>query len=515
MARKPALPTFMVALVLSLLLESCEMPENLSAARKEFYVAPDGDDANPGTKRQPWATINHAAKTLEAGQTAYIREGTYRISEQIRVQNSGTESDWIVFAAFPGEEPVIDAQDVGIGPIRGAQVAWHDQGAFQIEGVSYVRVQGLGLRNSHNAGFMVRDSHHVDLVNNQTDTTFSPGIAVWDTNHDSRGTEHIRVIGNSVTNANTWDMVLPGRRKQYEEAPHEGISIAGAQHFEVAYNHVFHSDKEGIDVKEVSKHGKVHHNYVHHVARQGLYVDSWFGVIDDIEVYENVVHDCQGAGFVLSVEGGELATDVRVHHNLIYNNWGTGLFFSRWGDGPRKNVRIYNNTIHHNGYGPPGLPRDEFFWITGGVYLFSKNLEDIDIHNNIVSDNQGFQIGYAESYLAGGVDIETALRQKKITIAHNLIHSTQDIEYPIYVGWPENYSNVFAYPGTDFVDGDPVFNDPVAGDFRLQAGSPAIDAGSPESAYDDPDGTRNDVGAYHFGAEESFWWRDNFPPLLD
>jgi len=35
----------------------------------------------------------------------------------------------------------------------------------------------------------------------------------------------------------------------------------------------------------------------------------------------------------------------------------------------------------------------------------------------------------------------------------------------------------------------------VAHDYRLQTGSPCIDAGDPSSAYNDPDGSRNDMGA--------------------
>ena len=42
---------------------------------------------------------------------------------------------------------------------------------------------------------------------------------------------------------------------------------------------------------------------------------------------------------------------------------------------------------------------------------------------------------------------------------------------------------------------DPMFVEPDAHDYRLQAQSPCIDAGHPDSAYNDPDGTRNDVGA--------------------
>jgi hypothetical protein len=43
---------------------------------------------------------------------------------------------------------------------------------------------------------------------------------------------------------------------------------------------------------------------------------------------------------------------------------------------------------------------------------------------------------------------------------------------------------------------DPLFTDEAAGDYTLLAGSPCIDAGPPAPAHADPDGTRNDIGAY-------------------
>ena len=42
-----------------------------------YYVSPSGSDTSPGTETQPWQTIQKAADTLVAGDTVYIKAGTY------------------------------------------------------------------------------------------------------------------------------------------------------------------------------------------------------------------------------------------------------------------------------------------------------------------------------------------------------------------------------------------------------------------------------------------------------
>jgi hypothetical protein len=462
------------------------------------FVAVNGSDNAPGTADRPWATINFAAERAEAGDTVVVRDGHYVLPARVRPRNSGRPDAWINFLGFPGEHPILDAQMVqrpSSAPLG------LNNGAFQVEGVSYVRVTGLAIVNSHDAGFTVRDSSNIDLINNSTNGTFSSGIAVWDTSHGGTATQHIRILGNIITNATTWDLAPPDLTRQGRPPEQEALSIAGAVNFEVAYNHVYGSEASGIDIKETSKHGKVHHNLVHSTA-PGIYVDAWFGEISDIEIFTNVVHDCQTAGFALSVENGKSVDDVRIHNNLVFNNVGSGLYFSRWGvNNARRNIQIYNNTFYHNGYGVPSSGQ-AYYWMTGGLYLYTTNLRDISIRMNIFDDNRGFQIGYSELYLRNGQSWRAAVRAKEIKIAENLINGQNAIDSPIKSGGNSfDRVDIYATNGDRPILGNPQFKDPGNQDFTLRRGSPVAVR-------------RIAVGAYPLGSPSQLWWMHNFPPRL-
>lgn len=75
--------------------------------------------------------------------------------------------------------------------------------------------------------------------------------------------------------------------------------------------------------------------------------------------------------------------------------------------------------------------------------------------------------------------------------------------YPLIISWSDIEGGEDAFRG-DFVEyrennieSDPLFVDPENGNYHITADSPCIDAGDPESDPD-PDGTRADIGAFHF-----------------
>lgn len=74
---------------------------------------------------------------------------------------------------------------------------------------------------------------------------------------------------------------------------------------------------------------------------------------------------------------------------------------------------------------------------------------------------------------------------------------SQTVEYNDFYGLTSEGCDGAVYSGADGnIAADPQFTDAEAGDYSTSATSPLIDAGLEDDAYDDPDGSRNDIGLY-------------------
>jgi hypothetical protein len=383
-----------------------------------YYVAPTGNDSNPGTMDQPWGTIQKAADTLMPGDTVYIRAGTYH--ERVVPQNSGEPGKEITYAAYPGETATIDGTGVDVPEYSGL---------FDLTGRSYIRVSGLQVINSVYYGIVTENSSYVTIEKNYTYNTYSSGISSWNSNH-------VIVDGNEVVGACTgpWQ---------------EHISISNTDTFEMRYNLVHDvlpgtEGKEGMSIKDASTHGKVYGNQVYNLNHVGIYVDAEAGHLSDIEVYQNVVHNIEGMGFSLASEAGGLLENIRLYNNVAYDNL-VGLWVSACciETHPFKDITIVNNTFAYNGRNNWG----------GGIGIENTQIENVVIRNNICSQNI-----YSQMAAPPGVLPE-------LTVDHNLTDGDRDPEY--------EFNGM-----DDLMDVSPLFMNPTDADFHLEVGSPAIDHGS-------------------------------------
>jgi parallel beta-helix repeat protein len=411
------------------------------ASSNIYYVATHGNDSNPGTAERPWRTIQKAADTLRAGDTVYIKGGTYR--ERVEARNSGYADNYIVYASSPGETAVMDGAEVILPE-------W--AGLFEVVGRSYLRISGLRIRNAgpmpHNPGLLVEDSSHIIVEGNFVSNTSDSGIAVWNS-YD------VTVEDNEVEGACT-------------QGFNECISVGGTDMFEIRNNRVHRSQKEGITVKDGSSNGRVWGNIVHHTEAVGVYVDAWDKHTFNIEVFANIVHDIAANGFALASEQGGLLENIHVYNNIAYHNKWVGLHLIVCCSAihPLANIRIVNNTFADNGDG----------W-GGGILLENPQAKGVVILNNICSQNLSFQIA-----------VDGAVPAGNFSIAYNLID-----------GFRGGQDEVL---GDHFVQGDPIFKDPAGGDFHILPPSPAIDsgssAGSPDRDFEGqprPYGAGTDIGA--------------------
>jgi hypothetical protein len=421
-----------------------------------YYVATAGSDSNPGTAAKPWRTIQKAANTLAAGDTVYVRAGTYY--EQVVPQNSGSAGSTITYAAYPGETATID----------GSSITLPDDlaGLFHISGKAYIRVSGLRVVNAgphgNNAGILVLNSSNIIVENNSTYNTNSSGIGVW-------GSDHVTVDGNRIDEAGGggWQ---------------ECISVAGSDTFEVRNNEVLNCHKEGIDAKDGSSNGQIYRNHVHHTQRVGIYVDAYEKHTYNIAVYQNVVHDIQdNDGFAIGSEQGGLLENVRVYNNIAYHNRYVGLTIHDCCPGPLthpvRDITVVNNTFYNNGWTVWG----------GGIAVDNPDAQNVVVRNNIVSQNLYFQI-----------TVSPIVPAQNVTIGHNLIDGYR------------NHGDEGETRGNDYVEGDPQFIYAPGANFYLQANSPAIDAGSALDAPDDDfdgharpqDGDEDGIAIHDIGADE-------------
>ncbi|KAK6581646.1 hypothetical protein PZA11_005343 [Diplocarpon coronariae] len=114
-----------------------------------YYVSPSGSDSAAGTLAAPYRGIQMAVDKAVAGDTIYLRGGTYSPTTNIQIKSkSGTVSAPITLSSYNGEKVIIDGEGLPYTPAApDAALPMASRGILHVEQANYWRIYGLELIN--------------------------------------------------------------------------------------------------------------------------------------------------------------------------------------------------------------------------------------------------------------------------------------------------------------------------------------------------------------------------------
>src|SRR5262245_20309316 len=397
-----------------------------AAPLRTFYVDPAGNDAAAGSDTQPWRTLQKAANTVRAGDLVIVRAGRYA---GLYLTTSGTASDPITFRGEAGA--IVDTQN----PTT--------QDGINLEGASYVIVEGFTVTGVPRAGIRSVVNHHVIIRGNTGDLNGRWGILT--------GFSDDILIENNVMS-----------RSQAEHGIY--ISNSGDRPV-IRKNVVFGNRANGIHMNgDVSQGGD--------------------GVISGALVEDNTIFDNGlGGGSGINCDGVQSSV---FRNNLLYNNHASGISLYQIDAGePARDNQVLNNTV---------VMASDARWAINIQNASTGNV----LRNNILFNQHSFRgsVAISADSLPGFVS-DTNVVMDRFSIDGG---DTRIGLAAWRAATGQDQSSLIAAPAALFVNF-------AGNDYHLSVTSPARDAGVTLAAVPDdlegaprPQGPASDIGAYEFPA---------------
>lgn len=153
----------LAALLLSLLLATSK-----HAIADTYYISADGNDRHSGTIASPFATFQHAISLAKAGDTIYVRGGTYILDDSLKLKKTGTKQHSINVWSYRDEAPILDFSrnprhkdppqprtDDSVDATSNAV------GIYIAEGANWWHLKGLTIQNAAYYGVRVYGSYNI------------------------------------------------------------------------------------------------------------------------------------------------------------------------------------------------------------------------------------------------------------------------------------------------------------------------------------------------------------------
>ena len=295
-----------------------------------IIVAPAGKDSNEGSLESPFATPEHAMSVAQAGDTVYLRTGSYTISDRLMI-----EKPRLRIATYP---PDLPERAVLVGA-KTADPVIFDYRADDVS-ISDLKVVALTDDTKTNNVVVVYEGNRVSLMNLDVQGGKWYGIKIdaYD------GDPHKRP--RSTTGVNI-------RKCHVHNTGAKGIKTFNADHLLIEDCEVGHtgvrdpSNGEGID-SIGSKGVTVRRCYIHDTTANGVYFKG--GTVHGIVENSRIENTGLFAGILLGQDTSPQwmrdgvkyeAIDCVARNNVVINTGVAGL-----GTYSAYNIRIENNTLY-------------------------------------------------------------------------------------------------------------------------------------------------------------------------
>jgi len=157
----------------------------------DLWVAPDGNDANPGTEAQPLLNLPNALARITAGFTVWLKAGTYKYTSVIQIKKSGTMAAEYTIAAASGTRPTVN--------FAGSPAATR---GFDLQG-DYWHFAGFEVENATDNCIAISGSHNT--IENMTihgcgDTGLQITVSSANVADNTRGADNLVLNTDSYEN---------------------------------------------------------------------------------------------------------------------------------------------------------------------------------------------------------------------------------------------------------------------------------------------------------------------------
>jgi hypothetical protein len=321
---------------------------------KTYYVSTKGSDEDSGSFEAPFQTITQAAKVAKAGETIFVREGTY-YERRVSLQNSGTADAPITLASTPGETVVIDHglrvsswSAEGGGVYRGTPIY---SSADSPENTVRVIVGGQPLLKVSDRGQLKEGTFWVDS---------SGALEVWASGGVDPGTQETLVLNRPAGDVDGNDQVGIFVEQTANYVVIDGFIDRAADNGVWAYTD--YGENQGLVVKNCE---------IKYSWDNGIRLDHWNGaLIENCNIHNtDQVALPRGKFAWPTAIIGSYSRNVTVSGNRVHHNLGEGIDPYR----QTSNWDILNNVVHDN-------------WSVN-IYI-DTDLGDITVKGNYVYDTQ-------------------------------------------------------------------------------------------------------------------------------